>query len=392
MAGRQVVIIGAGIAGLVAALEAHAAGYVVTVLEQGYPGGGNSGRNVGRIRRMQLTEELTRISIAASDYWLQLDRLLGRRNPLLFPTTYALVLYEAEEAEALAALEPMWRQTGIDARLVDAATTLKRVRVLKGGDAPIGSVLSSAHLVHHDAAVHGAYLAARERGIEIRLGVRAEAIEVDGGAVVGVRTTAGRLAADVVINAADAAARGLALTAGVEVPTRIVRREALVTQSIQPLMREAVTFYRPFEGWFNQTLRGEIVAGVTDPNEPAGYDHSSSLGFATRTAALLAAKAPMPMGLHAVRQWAGTYEYTPDRSPIVGAYPGVSGVYGLHGWSGRGMLLAPICAALLVRQLVTGEADALLRPFDPARLVGVPDEAGHGTDYYGTYAKAGRQS
>ena len=64
----------------------------------------------------------------------------------------------------------------------------------------------------------------------------------------------------------------------------------------------------------------------------------------------------------------------------------------MHGWSGRGMLLAPICAALLVRQLVTGEADALLRPFDPARLVGVPDEAGHGTDYYGTYAKAGRQA
>ena len=52
MTAKRVVIVGAGIAGLVAALEAQAAGCAVTVLERGYPGGGNSGRNVGRIRRM----------------------------------------------------------------------------------------------------------------------------------------------------------------------------------------------------------------------------------------------------------------------------------------------------------------------------------------------------
>ena len=107
MTAKRVVIVGAGIAGLVAALEAQAAGCAVTVLERGYPGGGNSGRNVGRIRRMQLTEELTRISIAASDYWQRIDTLLGGRNPLLFPTTYALVLYGDDEAAHLGDLEPM---------------------------------------------------------------------------------------------------------------------------------------------------------------------------------------------------------------------------------------------------------------------------------------------
>jgi hypothetical protein len=80
-------------------------------------------------------------------------------------------------------------------------------------------------------------------------------------------------------------------TAGVSVPTHPMRREALVTHSIKPIMDQAVTFYRPFEGWFNQTLRGEIVAGVTDPDEPAGFNHDSSLEFATRTASLLARKA-----------------------------------------------------------------------------------------------------
>jgi sarcosine oxidase subunit beta len=387
----RLVIVGAGIAGLVAALEAERAGFRVTVLDRGYPGGGNSGRNVGRIRRMQLTEELTRISIAASDYWLRIDALLGGRNPLLYPTTYALVLYDDQEADRLGALEPMWRETGIDARLVDAAATLGRVPVLRGGELPVASVLSSAHLVHHDAAVHGAYLRARERGIDIRLGVEVESVVLDGRTVVGVETSAGRIDADAVVNAADARARPLVQTAGIDVPTHPMRREALVTQSIQPIMREAVTFYRPYEGWFNQTLRGEIVAGVTDPAEPPGYNHDSSLAFATRTAALLRRKAPSLLGLHVVRQWAGTYEYTPDRSPIVGPYPGVEGLYGLHGWSGRGMLLAPVCAALLIRQIRTGAPDPLMRPFDPARLVGVEDDAGAHADYYGGYARTGGQ-
>jgi len=392
MTPRRIVIVGAGIAGLVAALEARAAGCDVTVLERGYPGGGNSGRNVGRIRRMQLTEELTRISIAASDYWLRIDRLLGGRNPLLHPTTYALVLYGDDEAERLGALEPMWRATGIDARLYDAATTLDRVPVLQGGERPVGSVLSSALLVHPDAAVHGAYLAARERGVDVRLGVEVLGFESAGGAVVAVETTAGRIAGDAFVNAADAHARGLAGTAGVVVPTHPMRREALVTHSIRPIMDQAVTFYRPFEGWFNQTLRGEIVAGVTDPDEPADYNHDSSLAFATRTAALLARKAPSLLGLHAVRQWAGTYEYTPDRSPIVGAYTGVEALYGLHGWSGRGMLLAPVSASLLVREILTGARDPLLAPFAPARFDGVADDAALHADYYGGYASTGAAS
>ncbi|MCX6392448.1 MAG: FAD-binding oxidoreductase [Actinobacteria bacterium] len=386
MTGKRVVIVGAGIAGLIAALEAQAAGCAVTVLERGYPGGGNSGRNVGRIRRMQLTEELTRISIAASDYWQRIDTLLGGRNPLLFPTTYALVLYGDDEAAHLGDLEPMWRAVGIDARLHDSATTLKRIPILQGGERPVGSVLSSAHLVHHDAAVHGAYLAALERGIDVRLGVEALGFDVVGGAVVAVETTTGRIEADAVINAADSKARGLAETAGVSVPTHPMRREALVTHSIKPIMDQAVTFYRPFEGWFNQTLRGEIVAGVTDPDEPAGYNHDSSLQFATRTASLLALKAPSLLGLHAVRQWAGTYEYTPDRSPIVGAYSGVEGFYGLHGWSGRGMLLAPVSAALLVQEIVSGIRDPLMLPFAPQRFDGVEDEAGPHVDYYGGYS------
>ena len=63
---RRAVIVGAGIAGLALAVELRHHGLDVTVVEARYPGGGNSGRNVGRIRRMQLTAYLTDYACRAS--------------------------------------------------------------------------------------------------------------------------------------------------------------------------------------------------------------------------------------------------------------------------------------------------------------------------------------
>ena len=115
-----------------------------------------------------------------------------------------------------------------------------------------------------------------------------------------------------------------------------------MTEPRRPFMSAAVTFYRPQEGWFNQTLRGELVAGVTDPDEQFGMTEESSPRFLGRTARVLLEKAPRLAGLRAVRQWAGVYDTTPDKRPLVGEHRGLPGFFAMCGWSGRGMLLAPL--------------------------------------------------
>ena len=65
-----------------------------------------------------------------------------------------------------------------------------------------------------------------------------------------------------------------------------------MTAPVQRSIEAAITFYRPNEGWFNQTLRGEIVMGVVDPDEPSGVDQRSSWDFLRRTATLMTRKAP----------------------------------------------------------------------------------------------------
>ena len=117
------VVVGAGIAGLALAVELRRLGWEVTVVEARYPGAGNSTRNVGRVRRMQLTADLTEFACRASDKWSTVAELTGGRNPLLYPTRYVWVLYDDAEREVVEPLQPMWREHDARARVVGGATS-----------------------------------------------------------------------------------------------------------------------------------------------------------------------------------------------------------------------------------------------------------------------------
>jgi sarcosine oxidase subunit beta len=381
------VIVGGGIAGLALAVELSRHGWRSTVVESRYPGAGNSSRNVGRVRRMQLTADLTEISCRASDKWNRLDEVTGGRNPLLYRTRYAWILYGDDERAIVEPMQAMWDDHGARARVVDARAVLAAVPVLEGGERPVGGVIGDAAIVHHDAAVHAYYLHAREAGVDFEIGEEALAVAVDDGRAGGVRLASGRtLHGDVVVNAAGGRSGELARASGVDVPNAPIRREVLVTEPSRPFMTPAVTFYRPQEGWFNQTLRGELVAGVLDPDEPFGMTEESSLQFLGRTARVLLEKAPRLAELRVIRQWAGVYDTTPDKRPMVGEHGGLPGFYALNGWSGRGILLAPLAAELLAREIAGRGRDPMLASFAPDRFAAGSAAVQAPTDYYSGYA------
>jgi sarcosine oxidase subunit beta len=278
----------------------------------------------------------------------------------------------------------MWNELGARARVATSGEAHRAVPVVHGGEPLAGAVLGEAAIVHHDAAVYAYYLACRDAGVRISTGLRGVRVDLTGGRVAGLVTEQGTLAAEIVVNAAGGCAADFARACGLDPPNRPVRREVLVTEPSRPFMTPAVTFYRPMEGWFNQTLRGELVAGVVDPEEPDGMNEASSLRFLGRTARVLAAKAPRLGRLRVLRQWAGVYDLTPDRRPLVGEHASLPGLFALNGWSGRGFALAPLAAELLARAIVRGERPELLAQFAPDRFDGgvcVDDAA----DYYSGY-------
>jgi len=382
----DVVIVGAGIGGLAAARELAARGVRrIVVLERDYPGSGATGRNVARIRRMQLTEGLCRVAVACQDKYERMGAEL-RSNVLFYRLGYAWILYDQGEVERMRDIVAMHARLGIRSALLSPADTLHHLPVFEGGEPVAGSVLSDDAIVHHDAVVWAHLDHLHRHDVTIRPHTRVTGIERDDSRVRAVLTDGGRIETPVVLNAAGGWSGELNRMAGVRMPNRPHRREVLVTAPLRRSIEAAVTFYRPSEGWFNQTLRGEVVMGAVDPEEPPGVDQRSSWAFLQRTAALMTRKAPALRDVTVIRQWAGMYDITPDHLPIIGPTAQLAGWWQALGWSGRGMLLAPYLAELLAEHIVSGDAPSMLRQFLPDRFPPTgDDEAPIETDYYSRY-------
>lgn len=386
----DVAIVGGGISGLALAweLRRYDVGSIL-ILDKSYSGSGASGRNVGRVRAMQLTPSLARLAAAAQHKHARLSDELGM-NTLFWRAGYAWVLYEEEELERMASVAAMLSSLGIGSKLYDAAGASGRLPVLAGGERPAGALIRSADaIVHHDALIYAFRRRLRERGIDLLEGHEVIDVQREGGRIDGVaarhRGRELRFEVPIVVNATEGWSREVSAMVGLAVPNRRVRHEVFVTEPAKPFMREAITFYRPVEGWFNQTLRGEMVAGVSDPDEPEGLEHRSTFSFLRRTASVVLKKAPRVGHLRVIRQWAGVYDVTPDRLPIVGSVASVPGFFQANGYSGRGMALAPILAEYLASLIVHGERHEFLEWCDPNRFEGTTDWSVAG-DYYSGYA------
>jgi sarcosine oxidase, subunit beta len=385
--GASVVIVGAGITGLAFARELVARGVRdIVIVERAYPGSGATGRNVARIRAMQLTEELTHVARACQAKYDRTGEELGF-NVLFYRLGYAWVLYEMDEVERMRAIVDMHHRIGVASRLLSPDDTLRHLPILNGGEPVAGAVLNDDAIVHHDAVVW-AHLESLSRSdaVTILPGTTVTAIVRGDGGVEAVETSRGRIETRAVLNATDGWSTEVNALAHVSAPNRPVRREVLVTAPVQRSIEAAVTFYRPTEGWFNQTLRGEIVMGVVDPDEPQGVDQRSSWDFLRRTASLMTRKAPALADVSVIRQWAGMYDVSPDHQPLVGPTSQLDGWWQANGWSGRGMLLAPYLTELLADRFVSGTTPTHLAAFDPDRFDPSDQAVDEPADYYARYA------
>jgi sarcosine oxidase subunit beta len=140
------------------------------------------------------------------------------------------------------------------------------------------------------------------------------------------------------------------------------RHEILVTEPLKPfldpMLVDLSTGY-----YINQDMRGELVGGMGTHAEES-MDWSSSLGFmrafANETVRLLPRMGPVRV----LRQWAGSYDKTPDAKPILGvAAAGPSNFIQANGFSGHGMMISPMVGQLIA-ELIAGKKPELdLRPY-----------------------------
>jgi sarcosine oxidase subunit beta len=197
-----------------------------------------------------------------------------------------------------------------------------------------------------------------------------------------VETAAGRIATEVVINAAGVYAPRICGLAGFEAPIRPRRGQILVTApSLVKIHRCMISAryiavkYDPDlargdgEGVsVEQTEAGNLILGST--REFAGFDRGTTVEGMARIAARTAALLPFLAGLDVIRSFAGLRPYTPDGLPLLGPVKGLKGFYMAAGHEGDGIALSPVTGALIAR-MVTGEDPGFpMDAFAPDRFGG----------------------
>ncbi len=349
-----VAVVGAGVVGLYTAYHLAQAGVgPVLVLDRGFLSSGASGRNGGGVRQQwetRATVRLARESVAAY-------RRFGRDFGYNIWFRQGGYVFLAENEVALGRLRIVHqtvRSEGLGSRILDEAGVTRLVPGLAAGAAVGGTYLRTDGTLYPFPAIWGLYEAVRARGVEVALGVEAVGVEQEAGRVVGLVTRSGSVRVPKVVNAAGGWSGDLSRSVGLEVPNRATRHEILATEPIKPFLDPMVV--RPSDGlYFSQTMRGEIVGGLTVPHEPGtAQGMGSSAAFLPRMAAALTRLIPRLGGLGVLRAWSGFYDDTPDGFPVIGEDPRLTGFYHANGFGGHGFMLAP-ASSRRVAQSVMGE-------------------------------------
>jgi sarcosine oxidase subunit beta len=363
----DVVIVGGGIMGLALAYELGRRGvHDVLVLERGALATGASGRNGGGVRAQWSTPELIRLGRRSLTLCARLAVDLGvnvwfRRGGYLF---LARTAADAARLEAWAALQ---RREGLRTRILGPAEAATIVPDLDPRRVVAASWNPDDGVVFPWPFLWGYAARAEEAGARIATFTSVTGFEVSGPRVAAVVTDRGRVACDTVVVACGAWSREVAALAGVALPNHPVRHEILATEPLKPWLGPLVVTLGTGL-YFSQTQRGEIVGGMGDPAERPGTGQGSTLRFLARFARAATEVLPRLAGVKVVRQWAGLYDVTPDRRPILGP-AGFANFHQLCGFVGHGFMMAPAVAELYADLLAGRGRDELFDRFGLERFL-----------------------
>jgi sarcosine oxidase subunit beta len=362
----DVVIVGGGIFGLALAFELGRRGVSdVLVLERGYLNAGASGRNGGGVRAQWSTPAMIRLARRTLEIMDRFAVDMGV-NVWLRRGGYLFLASTREQVALIERNAQLHAREGLRTRVIGPAEALAIVPQLDGSRFLAASWNPDDGVVFPWPFLWGYADRARARGAKVAAFTRVTGFDVAGPRVTAVRTDRGRVECDAVVVAAGAWSKEVAALAGVRLPNRPTRHEILVTEPLKPWLGPLVSVLGSGL-YFSQSLRGEIVGGMGDPEEPEGVVQGSTLRFLARFARAATALVPALSGVTVVRQWAGCYDVTPDNNPVLGP-AGFANFHQLSGFVGHGFMMAPAVAELYADFLAGRGRDEIIERFGVERF------------------------
>jgi len=365
------VIIGAGGHGLAAAyyLAKDHGLRNVAVLERGYIGGGNTGRNTTIIRSNYLTPEGVAFYDESVRLWQDLAADFDLN--LFYSTRGHFTLAHSDSAiRTMRWRAEVNKHLGVDSELVgpeDVSKACPQIDLSCGGHAPILGALYHAPgaIARHDAVAWGYGRGADRRGVEIHQKSEVLGIEVENGRVKGVRTNRGHISTPKVLCAVAGSTPRIAEMVGIRTPIYIHPLQAMVTEPMKAWL-DPIFVSGSLHIYVSQSARGELVMGASlDPYEL--HSTRSTLDFAEGLAAHMLDMFPFLSHAKVNRQWAGMADMTPDFAPIMGKTP-VQGFYIDSGWGTWGFKATPVCGKTMAYTVANDRDHELIEGFRLSRF------------------------
>ena len=367
----RVVVIGAGGHGLATAYYlAKEHGITdVAVLEKGWLGGGNTGRNTTIIRSNYLCDASAAIYDHAVKLWEGLSRelnynvMFSQRGVLhLAHTVHDLhevrrrlhanrlngVDSEFLTPEQIKAIEPLL-DTSRNARYPIMGASLQR----RGGTA------------RHDAVAWGYARGADAAGVDIIQNCEVTGIRVRGGKVEGVETARGHIGCEKLAVVAAGHSSVIAKMAGFRLPIESFPLQALVSEPVKPCVN-TVIMSNAVHGYISQSDKGELVIGA-GTDQFISYSQRGSFHVIEHTLQAIVELFPAFSRMRMLRQWGGIVDVTPDRSPIIGNTP-IENMFINCGWGTGGFKATPGSGHVFAHHVATGRPHPINAPFTLERF------------------------
>jgi len=356
----------------------------IAVLEKGWIGGGNTGRNTTIVRSNYLWTESSLLYEKALKLWEGLSQELNFNVMFSQRGVYNLghTLQDMRDIERRVAAN---RLNGIDAEVVNAEQIKAAVPYLNtsaNARYPIlgASLQRRAGVARHDAVAWGFARAADAHGVDIIQQCEVTGIRRENGAVTGVETTRGTIKTRKVGVVVAGNASVLGAMADLRLPVESHPLQALVSEPMKPVL-DTVIMSNAVHGYISQSDKGELVIGA-GIDAYTGYGQRGSFQTIEHTMEAIIELFPMFSRVRMLRQWGGIVDICPDACPII-SKTSVDGLYFNCGWGTGGFKATPGSGWVFAHTIAQDRPHELNAAFDIRRF-----ETGALIDEHGAAAVA----
>ncbi len=368
-AAYDVVIIGGGGHGLATAYylakECRVAN--IAVLEKGWLGGGNTGRNTTIVRSNYLWDESANLYEHAMKLWEGLSQALNY-NVMFSQRGLLHLAHSVHDMQEIGRRGNAIHLNGIDSEFLTPPQVKSMVPFinLQCRYPILGALLQRrGGTARHDAVAWGYARAADALGVDLIQNCEVTGFRKDGNQVTGVDTNHGFIGAAKVGCVVAGHCSVLADMAGFRLPVESVPLQALVSEPIKPIL-DCVVMSGSVHAYISQSDKGELVIGA---GSDAYNSYSQRGGFDAieHTVGPIVELYPLFSRLKMMRQWGGIVDVTVDRSPLITTTP-VRNLFFNCGWGTGGFKATPGSGHVFAHSIARGEMHPLAAPFSMQRF------------------------